>query len=170
MNFTCHTVCRQKTLTVLSRALRKTVRRKSSRAFHIYGWLCVALGISVVFSARWMWLRWLDGAAILLLASVLLFGDAIDGFFARKMADPGTEEVTLTFFPEGYTAEDGNGVTQWSYEQVLALAETESYILLALGRKQGQICEKAGLQGGTLEEFRIFLAEKTQKEIVQIGR
>ena len=170
MKFTCHTVYRQMALTAMSRALRKTIQKKSSRAFRVYGWLCVLLGISVVFSARWMWLRWLDGAAILLLVTSLLWGDAIDGFFARRMAEPGTESVTLSFSPEGYTVEDGKSVTQWSYEKVLALAETGEYIILALGRRQGQICEKAGLQGGTLEEFRTFLVEKTQKEIVYVGR
>ena len=170
MNFTCHTVCRQKTMTALSRALRKTVRQKASRRLQIYNWLCIALGISVIVSTKWMWVKWLDGAAIVLLLALLLWGDALDGFFARKLASPGTEEVTLSFSPEGYTVEDGNGVTQWSYEQVQALAETEAYIVLALGRRQGQICEKASLQGGTLEKFRTFLADKTQKEIIYIGR
>ena len=115
MKFTCHTVYRQKALTAMSRALRKTVQKKSCRSFRIYGWLCIALGISVVFSARWMWLRWLDGAALLLLAVSLIWGDAIDSFFARKLAAPGTEKVALSFSPEGYTAEDGTGVTRWSY-------------------------------------------------------
>ena len=106
---------------------------------------------------------------ILILSSALFFLGTY-GFFARRMAEPGTESVTLSFSPEGYTVEDGKTVTQWSYEKVLALAETGEYIILALGRRQGQICEKAGLQGGTLEEFRTFLVEKTQKEIVYVGR
>lgn len=170
MKFTCHTVCRQKALTALSRALRKTVGQKAYRKLLIYNWLCIALGLAVIVSTRWMWVRWLDSAVIVLLLALLLWGDAIDGFFARKLVAPGTGEVTLSFSPEGYTVEDGNGVTRWSYGQVLALAENEAYIVLALGRKQGQICEKAGLQGGTLEEFRTFLIQKTRKEILYIGR
>ena len=107
---------------------------------------------------------------IIMMLAVFIWGDAIDGFFARKMTPRGTEAVTLSFSPEGYTVDNGSSVTRWSYEQVLALAETREYILLILGNREGEICEKAGLQGGTPEEFRRFLAEKTQKEILYIGR
>lgn len=170
MNFTCRSLYRQKELTALSRALRKTVRKKSHRKFQIYGWLSIGLGIFVVLSTRHVWVRWLDSAVIIMMLAVFLWGDAIDGFFARKMAPRGTEAVTLSFSPEGYTVDNGSSVTRWSYEQVLALAETREYILLILGNREGEICEKAGLQGGTPEEFRRFLAGRTQKEILYIGR
>lgn len=170
MNFTCRSLYRQKELTALSRALRKTVRKKSHRRFQIYGWLSVILGIFVVLSTRHVWVRWLDSAVIIMMLAVFLWGDAIDGFFARKMAPKGTEAVTLSFSPEGYTVDNGSSVTRWSYEQVLALAETREYILLILGNREGEICEKAGLQGGTSEEFRRFLVGRTQKEILYIGR
>lgn len=170
MNFTCQSLYRQKELTALSRALRKTVRKKSHRKFQIYGRLSIILGIFVVLSTRHVWVRWLDSAVIIMMLVVFIWGDTINGFFARKMAPKGTEAVTLSFSPEGYTVDNGSSVTRWSYEQVLALAETREYILLILGNREGEICEKVGLQGGMPEEFRRFLAEKTQKEILYIGR
>lgn len=170
MNFTCRSLYRQKELTALSRALRKTVREKLHRSFQIYGWLSIVLGISVVLSTRHAWVRWLDGAVIIMMLVVFIWGDAINGFFARKMVPKGTEAVTLSFSPEGYTVDNGSSVTQWNYEQVLALAETQEYIILIQENKEGEICEKAGLKGGTPEEFRRFLAERTQKEILYIGR
>lgn len=133
MNFTCRSLYRQKELTALSRALRKTVRKKSHRKFQIYGWLSIILGIFVVLSTRHVWVRWLDSAVIIMMLAVFIWGDAIDGFFARKMAPRGTETVTLSFSPEGYTVDNGSSVTRWSYEQVLALAETREYILLIQG-------------------------------------
>lgn len=170
MNFTCQSLYRQKELTALSRAMRKTVRRKSDRNIQVLEWGSIALGIAVVLTTKQTWVRWLDSAAILLLLVVLVWGDAINGFAARMMVPKGEEAVTISFSPEGYTVESGASVTQWSYEQVLALAETQDYILLVQGPKEGEICKKAALQGGTLEEFRNFLQEKTHKNILNVGR
>ena len=170
MNFICQSLYRQKELTALSRAMRKTVRRKSDRNIQVLEWGSIALGIAVVLTTKQTWVRWLDSAAILLLLVVLVWGDAINGFAARMMVPKGEETVTISFSPEGYTVESGASVTQWSYEQVLALAETQDYILLVQGPKEGEICKKAALQGGTLEEFRNFLQEKTHKNILNVGR
>lgn len=170
MQFTCQTLYNQRALTAMFRGLRKTIQKKSSRFNRIYSGASILLGISVFISTRWMWVRWLDGMIILLLAAILAWGDALDAFFVKKIMSPGTEAVTLSFFQDYYTVEKGNGVSRFDYSGVLALAETEEYIILAVGRKQGELCEKTGLHGGTLEAFRVFLQEKTRKEIVRIGR
>ena len=42
------------------------------------------------------------------------------------------------------------------------------YLVLALSNNQAQAFDKESLSGGTIEEFRAFLAEKTGKPIQMI--
>ena len=52
MNFTCQSLYRQKELTALSRAMRKTARRKSDRNIQVLEWGSIALGIAVVLTTN----------------------------------------------------------------------------------------------------------------------
>ena len=44
MEFIFETTYDKEALTVMARALRKTVRKKKSRRSHIFGWIVAALG------------------------------------------------------------------------------------------------------------------------------
>lgn len=52
MEFTCHTTYDQKALTVMARAVRKTVRAKKSRLIHLYAWIVIGLLLVSI------WLSW----------------------------------------------------------------------------------------------------------------
>ena len=49
------------------------------------------------------------------------------------------------------------------YELIDALAESQDYIILLMKKRYAQPLDKRTLTGGTVEEFKRFLEEKTGK-------
>lgn len=130
MEFTFETTYNQKALTAMAKGLRKTLRKKRSRRSHIFGWIIVILSIllmvsvddGLVFSFRNV-VTWV---AIIAIAAVTVFEDALNGFIAGKRMLRGTVQSTAVFH------------------------------------------DKSSIGGGTVEEFRAFIAEKTGKEVRKI--
>ncbi len=88
MEFTMESRYGKKTLADMSRALRKTTRKKSNRRSMIWAWVVLALNLLFFLTPGeegfvWNWNRILNGAAALLMIFVILRQDAINGFFAR---------------------------------------------------------------------------------------
>jgi hypothetical protein len=67
-------------------------------------------------------------------------------------------------WPQGVTE------TRWQYAQILAIAETKRYFILALSKNHAQAVDKEGMQGGSAEEFRAFITEKTGKPVTYIKK
>ena len=103
----------------------------------------------------------LDGAVAGLMLAVLLGEDAINAFFASRSALPGMEVCTVRFLEEHYETQIAGAVTRWQYGKILRLAENDRCLVLILGKNHGQLCDKEGLTGGTPEELRALLEEKT---------
>ena len=102
MNLSCETQYNQKAMTAMSKALRKTVRKKNSLCTHILGWTVVVFSL---FLSCWtpetgfFFLLTKRSLITLTIAAVLLvfliWEDSINGYFARKKLAPGTETVNL---------------------------------------------------------------------------
>lgn len=73
--------------------------------------------------------------------------------------------IETTFNEENYVARDQKTTGIWSYDLVWALVETSTYIMFVLDKRRFQAFDKTSLTGGTLEEFRTFIEEKTQKKV-----
>lgn len=71
---------------------------------------------------------------------------------------------------DGYTMTTGVTETRWQYAQILAIAETKRYFILALSKNHAQAVDKEGMQGGSAEEFRAFITEKTGKPVTYIKK
>lgn len=73
MEFTCKTIYDQKSLTVLSRALRMTIRRKNSRRTRTIAWVAIAIELEcLLMSLRIPWLAAGNGLVALLLLLLVL--------------------------------------------------------------------------------------------------
>ena len=173
MEFKLDSVYDQAAVTAMARALRKTIRKRHSRRSHIFGWIIVAIalllsflpgedGFSVTFKTVVTWM------ATLMILVTLLFEDAINGYFARKRALPGTERTATTFGPEGYHSVNAAGETLWSYGNVKAVAETGNYLVFILNINHAQVYDKRTISGGTEAEFRKFLLEVTGQPVQYI--
>lgn len=170
MHFTCHTTYHQQTLTAMSRALRKTVRAERSRKAAVYSWVVIGLGlISLYLSWGTIWKTVLGCVVVAGLLLILWKEDAINGFFARRRALPGTDAADIIFYPEYYLVKTAAAESKWQYDKILALAETRGYVLFVLGQNHALAMEKAGLEGGSAQEFCHFLEERTGKKVQDIG-
>lgn len=170
MEFTCHTTYNQKALTALARAVRKTIRAKRSRWVRIYAWIITGLLlVSLVITWGKVWPTVTNSVAILGLLLVNWKEDAINGFFAKRKALPGTDVADTTFYPDYYFVKTPAAESKWQYDKILALAETKDYLLLVMGKNHAMALEKANLEGGSIQEFRHFMEEKSGRKIQNIG-
>lgn len=173
VEFTFETVYDQKAVTVMAEVLRKTIRKKKSRRVHVFGWIAVAL--AVIFTLPWggeaftvRFLTIATWAAGLIVLAGLLFEDKLNAYIARKHMLAGTDKTAAVFGEEGYTSVSGFGKSEFHYENITLIAETGGYFVFIFDKVHGQIFDKSTLSGGTAEEFRHFLSEKTGKEIQSV--
>ena len=103
MQYTFETLYNQKSLAVMAKCLRKTIRKKKSKRSHIFGWLVVVLAVLLSFVSgdegfvidlRTI-ITWTAGAAIVI---ALVFEDQINGYFARKNEKIGMIAETGKYF------------------------------------------------------------------------
>jgi len=169
MEFVFETDYDRKAMTAMARGLRKTVRKKHSRRSHIFGWIVIALGLrlswpsdAVKTSDVLLWL------AIVVMVGTLLFEDRLNGYFARKKMLPGTDHAKAIFSEDGYRSETRMGNTEWKYENITAMAELPDYFVFLFSKNHAQVYDKRTLTGGTVEDFRMFMQEKTGKTLDRV--
>lgn len=170
MEFTCHTAYDQKALTAMARAVRKTVRAKRSRWIHLYAWIIIGLLlISLWLSWGNTWQTVFHCVVITALLLVHWKEDALDGYFAKRKALPGTSFADTTFYADYYLVKTAAAESKWQYGKILALAQTRDYLLLVMGMNHAMAIEKASLEGGSVPEFRHFIEQKSGRKIQNIG-
>lgn len=166
MEFVFETDYDRKAMTAMAKGLRKTVRKKHSRRSHIFGWIVIALGLLLSWPSgdvnRGDVVTWITIAVML---GALLFEDRLNGYFARKKMLPGTSHAKAIFTEDGYRSETQMGNTEWKYENITAMAETKDYFVFLFSKNHAQVYDKRTLTGGTADEFRAFMQEKTEKAI-----
>ena len=150
MNFRFETDYDLDTLTAMAKGIRRTVRKKRSRRVHVFAAITFLL------------------CACGLLAGLL--EDRLNARAAKARLLPGTEHAATVFDEDGYTMTTGVTETRWQYAQILAIAETKRYFILALSKNHAQAVNKEGMQGGSTEEFRAFITEKTGKPVTYIKK
>lgn len=170
MEFTCHTTYDQKALTAMARAVSKTVRAKRSRIVRIWAWIIIVL-LAVSLWISWGNV-WQTAADCIVIAALLVIGwkeDALNAYFARRKALPGTDAADTNFYPDHFLVKTAAAESKWQYDKILALAETGAYLVFVMGKNHALAFEKAALEGGSLPEFRRFLEEQSGQKIQDIG-
>ena len=168
MTFEIHSDITNRSMTIAARAMRRVLRRKRSIMWAIFGWsvfLFNALllipfdGEPFALDARTL----ISLLAEVILLSVLLFQDRFNGMIARKNALAGTKEYHVAFGEDSYTVVTAATTSTFRYELIDALAESQDYIILLMKKSYAQPLDKRTLTGGTVEDFKRFLEEKTGK-------
>lgn len=165
MEFGFETRYDKEALMALSLAMRKTVGKKRRRNQCILGGIVMLAGLVRIVLAFWKG-NW-DGtvlvsvAAIALVLYTILCEDRISANNRSRAASAEQPHIFATFLDEDYcTVMDGSEMRR-EYEEVKYLAETERYFALILGPRHAQLYDKRSITGGTEEEFRAFIEEKT---------
>ena len=177
MKYTFETLYNQEALTIMAKCLRKTVRRKKSKRSHIFGWIVVILAVilSVASDAESFAIDFkkvITQTAALAIVVSFIFEDWLNGYFAKKRMLKGTEKSTSTFDTEIATAfisETVIGKTEFSYEKVDQIAETERYFVFIFSENHAQVYDKVSISGGTVDEFREFISKVTNKTVVIVS-
>lgn len=173
MTFEIHTSITNRSMTVAARAMRKVLWRKRSIIYAVVGW--------IIFFLNALLLIPLDGEGFtldvstvtsllveVLLLSALLFQDRINGMIARRNTLGGTKEYRSVFGDESYTVVTAATTTTLRYELIDALAESQDHMVLLMKTRYAQPLDKRAITGGTAEEFRSFLEEKTGKKFRRV--
>ncbi|MBQ2753683.1 MAG: YcxB family protein [Firmicutes bacterium] len=173
MEFIFETLYDQKALSIMARALRKTIRKKHSKRSHIFGILIIILAILLSFKGNTegftltsnFIITWI---VIIIMVLALIFEDSLNAFFAKKRALPGTEKAVTTFKEDVYVSETNAGRTEFFYGNINILAESDGYFIFVFNQNHAQLFDKNNIVQGTSDEFRKFITEKTGKEIQKI--
>ncbi|MBQ8611905.1 MAG: YcxB family protein [Oscillospiraceae bacterium] len=172
MEFTFETAYDQKAVTAMVRALRKTQRKKRSRRSHIFGWIVIALGtllsVSDFINSRVDAGTVITLLTVLLLLAVFVWEDSINAYIARKRTLPGLMHTSAVFTADSYRTATEMGNTEWFYPNILSVVELPAYFVFLFSKNHAQVYAKAGMTGGSAEEFCAFIAEKTGKEVLHI--
>ena len=168
MEFTFETQYDAKTLALMARALRKTIRKKHSRRSHIFGWMVTALAVllllskdELVFDLRTI----VTVLAALAIVTALLFEDRLNGYVAKKRMLPGTEKAVSVFSEGGFSTSTDIGKTEWNYDRITLIAESADFFVFIFTANHAQIYDKRTLTGGTADEFRSFLEAAAGKTV-----
>ena len=103
-----------------------------------------------------------------MLLPALLFQDRINGMIACKNTLAGTKNYHIMFGEESYTVVTEVTTSTFRYELIDAMAESQDYIIFLMKKRYAQPLDKRTLTGGTVEEFKRFLEEKTGKKFRRV--
>ena len=168
MTFEIRSDITNRSMTIASRAMRKVLRRKRSILWAIFGWTVFFINalLLIPFDGEPFTL---DASTVIsllvevMLLSVLLFQDRFNGMIARKNALAGTKEYHVAFGEDSYTVVSEGTTSTFRYELIDDMAESQDYMILLMKKRFAQPLDKRTLTGGTVEEFKQFLEEKTGK-------
>ena len=168
MTFEIHSDITNRSMTIASCAMRKVLRRKRGIMWAIFGWSVFFINalLLIPFDGEPFTLDVSTVISLLvevMLLSVLLFQDRFNGMIARKNALAGTKEYHVAFGEESYTVVTEVTTSTFRYELIDAMAESQDYIIFLMKKRYAQPLDKRTLTGGTVEEFKRFLEEKTGK-------
>jgi len=174
MEFQFETLYDQEALTAMAKGLRKILRKRNSLIMRVFTLSVFVIGLCLStplfggpafeFTVRSV----LTYLALLLMLITTIWEDALNGFMAKKRVNPDAAEVTAIFTEENYTIRTALETHYWQYPRINYLAETKHYFVLIFDKNHAQVFDKDELNGGTEEEFRQFITNKTNKEFKRV--
>ena len=168
MTFEIRSDITNRSMAIASRAMRRVLRRKRSIIWAIFGWSVFFINalLLIPFDGESFTLDASTMISLLvevMLLSVLLFQDRFNGMIACKNTLAGTKAYHIAFGEESYTVVTEVITSTFRYELIDAMAESQDYIIFLMKKRYAQPLDKRTLTGGTVEEFKRFLKEKTGK-------
>ena len=173
MTFEIRSDITNRSMAIASRAMRRVLRRKRSIIWAIFDWSVFFINalLLIPFDGEPFTLDVTTVTALLaevMLLSVLLFQDRFIGMIARKNTLAGTKEYHVAFGEDSYTVVTAATTSTFRYELIDAMAESQDYMILLMKKRFAQPLDKRTLTGGTVEECKRFLEEKTGKKFRRV--
>ncbi len=168
MEFTFEMNYNQKAMTAMARVMRKGIQAEQDKKSKMIGWGVVVLGACILlFSGKTGWMQIVAAVLLVLFAAYLIWNDPINGFLALRKLPAKLRKGQWLFREDGYFSNTEAGESDYSYENIFLMAESQGYIFLVFHDGQAHILELSTIQGGTAEEFRRMLRRKTSLTLQQ---
>ena len=156
----------QKAMTAMAKALRKGLQEEQDRKSRIIGWIFVVLTVFIVLLSEK--LGWMQITALVLItgfAGYLIWQDAINGFLALKKLPKKMHTGKWLFREDGYFSDTEAGESDYSYENIFMMVESQGYMILVFHEGTAHIIDMSTIQGGNADDFRRLLRKKTSLTI-----
>ena len=173
MEFQFDTIYGVKAVTVMSKSLRKTLRREKTIKSNILNILLAVLSAALPFLPPgrefvWDFISVTSFIFAFLLLSMVFFYDIINGVTAQYTVDERLKRNVTVFYDCWYTSTTEYETKQWMYGNHCITAEMGDYFVFIFDKYTAYVYDKRTLTGGTEEEFRKLIIEKTGREIVKL--
>lgn len=159
----------QKAMAAMARAIRVGLQEEQDKKSRIIGWAFVILGtLILLFSGKIGWMQIVAAVLILCFAAYLVWQDQVNAFLARKKLPEKMRKGRWLFREDGYFSDTDAGESDYSYEKIFMMVESQGYMILVFHEGKAHIIDMSTVQGGTAADFRRLLRRKTSLTIVEV--
>jgi len=155
---------------VLSRALtrKRTTRQRAANLG--LGLFALALAaVLVVFQKNWAFVILLTVVGLYFLVWGVFYFQ-LAALMTLRSLTPKTDKSDYILEKNYLLSTNGRDGQQYRYETCLRLLETEGNLYFLMEDGQGLLLDKANLKGGTVDQLRAWMEEKTGKKTAWMGR
>jgi len=166
MEFTFDMNYNQKAMTAMAKAIRKGLQEEQDKKSKIIGWVFVALTVLILlFSKTFGWMQIVASVIIAVFAAYLIWQDQVNGYFAMKKLPEKMRTGKWLFREDGYFSDSEAGESDYSYQNIFMMVESQGYMILVFHEGKAQIIDLSTIQGGTAADFRKLLRRQTNLSI-----
>ena len=166
MEFTFDLNYDQKAMTVMAKAMRKGLQEEQDKRSKIIGWVFIALTVLILLTSKTF--GWMQIAACILIAgfaAYLIWQDQVNGWLALRKLPEKMRKGRWLFREDGYFSDTEAGESDYSYENIFMIVESQGYMILVFHEGTAHIIDISTIQGGTADDFRRLLRKKTSLTI-----
>ena len=155
-----------KAMTAMAKAMRKGLQEEQDKKSKIIGWVFVALTVLILlFSANFGWMQIAASILITGFACYLIWQDKVNGYLALRKLPENMRTGKWLFREDGYFSDTEAGESDYSYENIFIMVESQGYMILVFHEGNAHIIDLSTIQGGTVQDFRRLLRKKTSLTI-----
>lgn len=159
----------QKAMTAMARAIRVGLQEEQNKTSKIIGWVFVVLAVLILlFSGKLGWMQIVGWILIVLFAAYLIWQDQVNGCLALMKLPEKMRTGKWLFREDGYFSDTQAGESDYSYENIFMMVESQGYLILVFHEGKAQIIDLNTVQGGSAADFRRLLRRKTGLTIVEV--
>ena len=153
-------------MTTMAKAMRKGLQEEQDKKSKWIGWIFVVLTVLIVlFSGKMGWMQIAALVLITVFSAYLIWQDSVNGFLAMKKLPEKMRTGKWLFREDGYFSDTEAGESDYSYENIFMMVESQGYMILVFHEGTAHIIDLSTIQGGTVDDFRRLLRKKTSLTI-----
>jgi len=160
-------------LRAMSKALRKTMRKRKSMFMRVISLAFIAFAVYRALPINGREFSTSPSALVSYLALIMLFTavffeDTINGLAAQGKHIHKGDEIDAIFRETEYELRSDDGITFWQYRSITHVAETRYFFVFVFDSNHAQVFDKDSIVGATVDDFRDFIEKKTGTTVKRV--